>query len=123
MSVAPSLVASCNFAGLVSIAMMRPAPAISAPLIAAMPTPPPPITATGPPAPAATDPGHGPAGRHFRRIHHGTIAGDDAAADQRGELQRHVIPDFDDGVFVHQHLLGKRREIEELVEFLRPAPG
>ena len=46
MSVAPSLVASCSLAGLVSIAMMRPAPAICAPLIAAMPTPPQPITAT-----------------------------------------------------------------------------
>ena len=50
MSVAPSLVASCSFAGLVSIAMMRPAPAIAAPLIAAMPTPPQPITATVSPA-------------------------------------------------------------------------
>ena len=46
MSVAPSLVASCSLAGLVSTAMMRPAPAICAPLIAAMPTPPQPITAT-----------------------------------------------------------------------------
>ena len=46
MSVAPSLVASCSLAGLVSTAMMRPAPAISAPLIAAMPTPPQPITTT-----------------------------------------------------------------------------
>ena len=50
MSVAPSLVASCSFTGLVSIAMMRPAPAIAAPLIAAMPTPPQPITATVSPA-------------------------------------------------------------------------
>ena len=46
MSVAPSLVASCSLAGLVSIAMTRPAPAICAPLIAAMPTPPQPITTT-----------------------------------------------------------------------------
>src|SRR5258708_7152133 len=46
MSVAPSLVASCNFAGLVSTAITRPAPAICAPLIAAMPTPPQPITTT-----------------------------------------------------------------------------
>jgi hypothetical protein len=39
-------VASCSFAGLVSTAMTRPAPATSAPLIAAMPTPPQPITTT-----------------------------------------------------------------------------
>ena len=46
MSVAPSLVASSSFAGSVSTAMMRPAPAIAAPLIADRPMPPQPITAT-----------------------------------------------------------------------------
>ena len=111
MSVAPSLVASCSLAGLVSIAMMRPAPAIAAPLIAAMPTPPQPITATV--SPALTPGG----------IHHRAVAGDDAAADQRGQFERHVLADFDDGVFVHQHLLGERRQVEELVELLRARPG
>ena len=109
MSVAPSLVASCSFAGLVSIAMMRPAPAIAAPLIAAMPTPPQPITATVSPA------------VHLRRVDHRAVAGDDAAADQRREFERHVLADFHDGVLVHQHLLGEGREVEELVELLRRA--
>ena len=111
MSVAPSLVASCSLAGLVSIAMMRPAPAIAAPLIAAMPTPPQPITATVSPA------------VNLGGVHHRAVAGDDAAADQRREIERHVLADFDDGVLVHQHLLGEGRQVEELVELLRARPG
>ena len=46
VSVAPSFLASSSFAGTVSTAMMRPAPASAAPLTQASPTPPQPITAT-----------------------------------------------------------------------------
>ena len=45
-SVAPKLRDMLSFAGEVSIAMIRPAPAIAAPLMAASPTPPQPMTAT-----------------------------------------------------------------------------
>ena len=46
---APILDAICSFAGLVSTANIRPAPAIAAPFTAAMPTPPQPMTATASP--------------------------------------------------------------------------
>ena len=71
---------------------------------------------------AAADHRDGLAGLNLGRVHDRAVAGDDAAADQRREIERHVLADFDDGVFVHQHLLGERREIEELVQLLRPAP-
>ena len=45
-SVAPKCRAMLSLAGDMSMAMIRPAPAIAAPLIAARPTPPQPITAT-----------------------------------------------------------------------------
>jgi len=42
-----------------------------------------------------------------------------AAADQRGEIERHVLPDFDDGVLVHQHLLAKDDRLRNWLD-LRP---
>jgi hypothetical protein len=58
--------------------------------------------------PATANHHHGLAGRDLGGVHDGAIAGDDAAADQRRQFKRHVLADFDDGVFVHQHLLGER---------------
>ena len=56
------------------------------------------------------------------RIYHRAISGDDAATDQRCEIQRHVLADFDDRILMHQHLLGERRQIQELVQLLRARP-
>ena len=38
----------------------------------------------------------------------------DAAPDQRRAIQGHVLADLCDGMFVHEHVLGKGREIREL---------
>jgi hypothetical protein len=72
---------------------------------------------------ATADHHDGFAGGDLGGVHHRAIAGDDAAADQRRQLQRHVLADFDDGILVHQHLLGKGGKIEKLMELLRPGPG
>jgi HAMP domain-containing protein len=58
----------------------------------------------------------GRAGLHPRGVHHRAVAGDDAAADQRSEVQRHVLADLHQRVLVHQHLLGERRQVGELVQ-------
>ncbi len=71
---------------------------------------------------AATDHHDVLAGRDLCGIHDGAVAGDDAATDQRRQIERHVLADFDDGVFVHQHLLGEGRQIEKLIQFLRSRP-
>jgi hypothetical protein len=65
---------------------------------------------------AAANHHHALAGRDFCGIDHRAVAGDDAATDQRGKLQRHVLADFDDRILVHQHLLGERRQVEKLVQ-------
>ena len=91
------------------MAMMRPAPAICG------------AVDRGHADAAAADHGDGFAGRDLGGVHDRAIAGDDAAADQRGEIERHFLPDFDDGVLVHQHLLGEGRQIEELLQLLRRA--
>ena len=44
--------------------------------------------------------------------------GGDAASDERGAFERHVFPDLDHAVFVHQHLLGVGCEIGHLDEWL-----
>ena len=105
-SVAPSLVASCSFTGLVSMAMMRPAPAIAAPLIAAMPTPPQPMTATV--SPGAT----------LARVHCRTVAGDDGAADERGAVEGEVVADLHHGILVDEHHLGVGGQVGEGVQLL-----
>ncbi len=106
-SVAPKLRDMLSFAAEVSMAMIRPAPAMAAPLIAARPTPPQPITATVSP------------GRTLAGVDHRAHAGGHAAADQGGAVERHVLADGDAGVLVDQHLLGEGREVQVLVH--RPA--
>ena len=50
----------------------------------------------------------------LRGVDHRADAGRDAAADQRRAVERHVGADLHDGVFVHQHVLGERRQVQEL---------
>ena len=83
--------------------MMRPAPAIAAPLMHERPTPPQPMYRN---RRARLD---------FGGVDHGADAGGDAAADQRGAIERHVGADLHDRVFVHQHAFGERRQIQELI--------
>jgi len=56
---------------------------------------------------AAADHHHGLAGRDLRGVDDSAITSDDAATDQRRQFKRHVLANFDDGVLVHQHLLGE----------------
>ena len=92
-SVAPKCLARLSFEPLMSIAMIRPAPAIAAPLIADNPTPPQPITATVPPTSTlavwitAPNPVVTPQPINAARF------------------EGHVLPDFHQRMFVHQQLL------------------
>ena len=83
--------------------MMRPAPTIAAAWIAFRPMPPQPITATVSP------------GRTSRGVDHRADTGRDAAADERGLVERHVGPDLHEHVLVHEQLLGEARQVDELV--------
>ena len=84
-----------------SMAMIRPAPAIAAPLIAARPTPPQPITATVSP------------GRTLEVWITAPTPVITAAADQGGAVERHVLADRHAGVLVDQHLLGEGRQVQD----------
>ena len=95
--------ASSSFDATRSTAMMRPAPTIAAAWIALRPMPPQPITATVSP------------GRTFAVFDHRADAGGDAAADERGLVERHVGPDLHEHVLVHEQLLGEARQVGELV--------
>ena len=90
--------------------MMRPAPTIAAAWIAFSPMPPQPITATISPGP------------HLGGVQHRADAGRDAAADERGLVERHVGPDLHEHVLVHEQLLGEARQVGELEERLIAAP-
>ena len=57
---------------------------------------------------AAANDDDGLAGPNLRGIDGGAKARDDAATDQRADVEGHVLVDFHDGVLVHQHLLGIR---------------
>ena len=46
-----------------------------------------------------------------------------AASDQSCQLERHVAADLHDRIFVHQHLLGERRQIEKLMHQLSALPA
>ena len=82
------------------------APAMRAPWTAASPTPPAPKTAT---VDAGLDP---------RGVQHRADARGDAAADQGGAVERHVVVDLHERVLVHEHLLGVGGEVGELVDGL-----
>ena len=45
----------------------------------------------------------------------GAVAGHHRAAYEGGAVKRHVAPDGDAGVLVHQHLLGKGRQAQHLL--------
>ena len=64
---------------------------------------------------AAADHRHRAADLDLGGVDHRAEAGGDAAADQRGPVERHVVADFDQGVLVDQHVFGERRQREELV--------
>ncbi|MCY1219918.1 hypothetical protein D9M72_319120 [compost metagenome] len=73
----------------------------------------------GQPDAAASDHGNGLARLHLRGMDHRAHAGGDRTADQRGAVQRHVAPYCHQRVLMDQHLLGKGRQVQELVH--RPA--
>ncbi|MCY1293367.1 hypothetical protein D9M70_426260 [compost metagenome] len=64
---------------------------------------------------AAADHGHGLARLHFGGMDDRAHARGDGAADQRRAVQRHVAADRHQCVLVDQHLLGKGRQVQELV--------
>ena len=61
--------------------------------------------------------------RHLGGVEHGADAGNDATADQRGAVERHVLADLYDRILVDQHLLGEGRHVEELVDRSGLLPG
>ena len=109
-SVAPNCRAMLSLPATVSMAMIRPAPAIAAPLMAARPTPPQPITATVSP------------GRTFEVWITAPTPVVTPQPISAGAVERHVLADRDAGVLVDQHLLGEGRQVEELVASAR-RPG
>ncbi|MNE36399.1 hypothetical protein D3C80_1302080 [compost metagenome] len=54
------------------------------------------------------------AGANLGRIEYSASTGGDSATEQCGAVQRHVAANGDQGVFVHQHLLGVGRQVDEL---------
>ena len=57
-------------------------------------------------------------GLDARGVEHGAHPGGNAASDKRGAVQRHVVADFNQRVFVHQHLLGVSRKVGKLAHQL-----
>jgi hypothetical protein len=76
----------------------------------------------GEPDAARTEDGNRRARLDPRGVEHGADAGGDAAADEGGAVQRHLHVDLHERVLVHQHLLGVRGEVGELVHGLA-VPG
>ena len=66
--------------------------------------------------PTAPDDGDRLAGCHLRGTEHGSETGGDPAADQGRLVERHVAGDLHERVLVDEHLLGKRRQMEELLD-------
>ncbi len=58
---------------------------------------------------------HRRAGLDAGRVEHRADSGRHAAADQRAPVERHVVADFDEPVFVDQHFLGIGGQIRELI--------
>jgi hypothetical protein len=52
----------------------------------------------------------------LRVSEHRTGAGDDSAAEQCRSVEGHVVTDLDQCIAVHEHLLGKARQVEHLAE-------
>ena len=67
---------------------------------------------------AAPDHGDGGAGLDLGGVEHRADAGGDAAADQRGPVERHVLADLHEAVLVDEHLLGERAHVEQRVGLL-----
>ncbi|MNX54432.1 hypothetical protein D3C86_851600 [compost metagenome] len=63
---------------------------------------------------AAADHCHGFARTYLGGIEHRASASGDGATEQSGAVQRHVAADRHAGVFMHQHLLGKPGQVDEL---------
>ena len=105
-SVAPKVRASSSFDATVSMAMMRPAPAISAPLIARQSDA------------AAADHGHRGTRLDGRGVDHRADARGNGAANQRRTVERHVGADLGECMFMHEHLFRERRQVQELVDRL-----
>jgi hypothetical protein len=106
VSVAPIALATSSLEATVSIAMMRDAPAIAAPVD------------RGQPDAAAADHRDGGARLHHGGMGHRAHAGHHAAADQRAAIQRHVVTHPQHRMLVHQHLLGEGGEVHSLVQRL-----
>ncbi len=66
--------------------------------------------------PPATDHGHRFTHGHFGSVHRRAESRDDAATDHRRPIEGHVFANLDQRIFVHQHLFGEGREIQEGVQ-------
>ena len=103
-SVAPKALARLSFDPTRSMAMIRDAPAIAAPVHRREPHP------------AATDDRDGGPRLHGRGVEDRPDPGGDPAADEGRAIEGHVLADLHQGVLVHDHLLGERGEVRELVD-------
>ena len=70
------------------------------------------------PHPAESDDRHRAADLDLRGVVHRSDASGHPAADERSTVERHVLAHLHDRVLVHQHVLGERREVVELVDLL-----
>ena len=67
---------------------------------------------------AAANHGHGAASLNAGAARDRAITRQHAAAQQRGQVQRHVVAHLHQRVLVHQHLLGEGRQVQVLVQVL-----
>ena len=104
--VAPNSIAFSRLNSTGSMAMMRLAPASLAPWMALAPMPPMPTTATVSP------------GSHLGGVDAGAPAGDDAAAEQAGTVERDVLVDLDAAGLVDHGVVGERAEQAHQAEVL-----
>ena len=63
---------------------------------------------------AAADHRHGFARAHLCGVEYRASTGRHGTTEQRSTVQRHVATNRNAGVFVHQHLFGKARQVDEL---------
>ena len=65
---------------------------------------------------AAADDRDGRAGRNLRGVEHRAETGGDRAANQRGDLDRHLVVDLQQRLLREEHLLGESAEARELID-------
>jgi hypothetical protein len=71
---------------------------------------------------ATTDHDDGRTRFHLGSVNDGADAREDTAADQGRAVQRHVRTNLHNGILMHEHLLGERRQVRELMNQLALQP-